>query len=137
MRTSNVNMFIMEILGGCGCHMTAQQIYDQVKLRLPAVNASTVYRSLERLAHTGKISVSDLGLGAAVYEAVQAERHHHLVCQECGTMLTLSDDEVKELFTALKERYNFELTTNHLVLFGVCSYCQPKDASGSDQNETG
>ncbi len=69
--------------------MTSLQMYEEIRGRLPAVNQSTVYRALERLARGGRISVSDMGTGAAVYELVEGSRHHHLVCQNCGAVYTL------------------------------------------------
>lgn len=104
--------------------MTAQQIYERIRDNLPAVNQSTVYRSLDRLTHAGKVSISDMGLGAAVYEAVGGELHHHLVCQECGKVTTIADELVQSFFGLITEKYEFDVVTNHLVLFGRCSQCQ-------------
>jgi Fur family ferric uptake transcriptional regulator len=78
------------------------------------------------MALAGKISVSDMGTGAAVYEAVGRERHHHLVCQTCGQVQTLNDEAVSRLFSQLEQEYHFQMLTNHLVLFGRCQACTAK-----------
>jgi len=124
MKTSSVELIILDLLSREQAHLTAQEIYQQLKPRLPAVNPSTVYRALERMAHAGKISVSDMGQGAMVYEAVGGERHHHLVCQECGAVLTIEDQPVSNLFAHLENKYHFDMITNHLILFGICQQCQ-------------
>lgn len=105
-------------------HFTAAEIFVQIHDRLPAVNPSTVYRALERMAEAGEISVSDMGTGATVYEALQNGMHHHLVCQKCGAVITLPHSEVAPFFQTISDQHHFEIITNHLVLFGVCQKCQ-------------
>lgn len=121
----------MEVLQShAPAHLTAAQVYERIQARLPAVNPSTVYRALERLAKAGQISVSDMGGGAAVYEAFSNQPHHHLVCQMCGTEQTLDHAPIRALFAAIEQQHGYTIVTNHLVLFGICPDCQSK-ISGS------
>jgi Fur family ferric uptake transcriptional regulator len=124
MRSSSVNQQILKILAQDHSHLTAQQVYERIQDYLPAVNPSTVYRSLERLAHAGMISVSDMGKGATVYESMRGERHHHLVCQRCGTVTTFGDEDVVTFFQHIEDESGFLMVTNHLILFGECPQCQ-------------
>lgn len=123
MRASSVNEIILKTLAQNHSHLTAQQIYERIVANLPAVNPSTVYRSLERLAQSGQVSISDMGLGAAVYEVVDGTLHHHLVCQVCGQVITMDDEPVQTLFNQIVQQYGFEVSTNHLILFGRCGQC--------------
>ena len=123
MRTSSVDLVILETLAQKHAHLTSHQVFEQIHDRLPAVNPSTVYRALERLANDGKISVSDMGIGSAVYESVINGLHHHLICQECGKVFTIEDDEVREFFNTVQQKNNFQVITNHLILFGICENC--------------
>jgi Fur family ferric uptake transcriptional regulator len=124
MRASSVEKIILETLDQKHSHLTAHLVYEQIRLRLPAVNPSTVYRALERLAEAGKISVSDLGTGAEVYESMVDGIHHHLVCQKCGSISTISHEDVGNFFRLIERNYHFQVATNHLVLFGLCSQCR-------------
>jgi len=138
MRASSVEQFILDLFAGHSnekTHFTAQEVYNQLQPRLPAVNSSTVYRALERMSHAGKISVSDVGTGAAVYEAVGRERHHHLVCQVCGRAQTIGDEAVGDFFRQLELENNFEMMTNHLVLFGRCQECRSNAAANEQANK--
>ncbi len=123
MRASSVDMIILDTLTQVSDHLTSLQIYEVIRQRLPAVNPSTVYRALERLAKSGKVSISDLGTGAVVYEVVSEGMHHHLVCQKCGKMTTIGHDEVIGFFAALEQKNQFKVATKHLVLFGLCREC--------------
>lgn len=124
MRASSVDHIILEMLGEEHAHLTSHQIYEQIREYLPAVNQSTVYRALERLANLGKVSVSDMGMGSAVFELLEDGMHHHLVCQKCGGIATIAHEDVGDFFTAIQSRYTFQINTNHLILFGVCQACQ-------------
>jgi len=134
MRTSSVEQLILELFSQHALeetHFTAQEVYQELKSRLPAVNPSTVYRALERMSQAGKVSVSDMGLGAAVYEGVGGKPHHHLVCQACRRVFTLEDELVHPFFAQVAGRFNFQVTTNHLVLFGYCADCRTEADSSS------
>ena len=131
MRSSSVDQAILDALSREHSHLTSHEVYAHIRERLPAVNPSTVYRSLERLVDSGRLSVSDMGTGAAVYELVGGDRHHHLVCQKCGRVITLSDAQVQAFFRTLERDQGFQITTNHLVLFGLCD----KHGGGEENGE--
>jgi len=127
MRTSSVEQIILETLSKEHTHLTSHQVYEEIRPRLPAVNPSTVYRALERLANNAKISVSDMGTGSAVYELLADGMHHHLVCQKCGKVTTIGHAEIQDFFTAIQQKHHFTVLTNHLILFGICENCQETD----------
>jgi Fur family transcriptional regulator, ferric uptake regulator len=127
MKTSSVDQIIIDFLSLKQHHFTSQQVFDQIKTRLPAVNRSTIYRSLERLVNQGKISVSDIGTGSLVYELVENTTHHHLVCQQCHQIITIPPEEVTKLFNTIEQNSHFQIITNHLILYGICSFCQSSD----------
>lgn len=129
-RASSVEQIILDVLSREHEHLTSHQVYERIRSRLPAVNPSTVYRALERLTRAGKVSISDMGTGAAVYELLGGGIHHHLVCQNCGHITTVSHEEMRDLFAAIQVNNQFNILTRHLVLFGVCRSCQ--DAAGQD-----
>ena len=123
MRASSVDIIILETLNNENAHLTTHEIYESVRSRLPAVNPSTVYRALERMTKSRKVSVSDIGTGAMVYESLTNGMHHHLVCQMCGRTTTLSHSEVMDFFQQISAKYTFQVITSHLVLFGICNTC--------------
>lgn len=124
MRNSSADQLILETLERQKSHLTSHQIYEEVHLHLPAINPSTVYRALDRLVSLGKVTVSDMGLGAAVFELAGEKPHHHLVCQGCGYITLIADDQIAPLISNLETNYHFQIKTNHLVLFGLCEKCQ-------------
>lgn len=105
-------------------HATAKQIHAALKDRLPSLNLTTVYRSLEYLVEHKLISVADIGIGSPVYEKINKTPHHHLVCLNCSTIIKIKHDPVEAFFNLLKQEHKFKVQTNHLVLYGTCLGCQ-------------
>jgi len=134
MRTSSVDLIILETLSKEHAHLTSLQVYEEIRGRLPAVNQSTVYRALERLVDNGKVSVSDMGTNAAVYELIDDGLHHHLVCQKCRQVMTIGHEEVEGFFGAIQDKNHFHIVTNHLILFGICEKCQANSKNISEEN---
>ena len=134
MRTSSVDLIILETLSKEHAHLTSHEVYEHIRSQLPAVNASTVYRSLERLANAGKISISDMGTGSEVFESLIDGMHHHLVCQNCGKVITIGHEEVKDFFAAIQQKNKFVIQTNHLILFGVCEQCQAAEVKEKQES---
>ena len=123
-RLTSARRIILETLEQHPRHMTAQEILDAVKPRLPSLSLSTVCRALDFLCEAGHVSASDMGGGCPVYEHVAAQPHHHLVCQRCHGMFPLDEAVVNRFFRGVERSEGFTIATNHLVLFGVCPSCQ-------------
>jgi Fe2+ or Zn2+ uptake regulation protein len=134
MRASSVDQIILETLLKEHAHLTSLQVFEEIHKRLPAVNQSTVYRALERLVRCGKVSVSDMGTGSAVYELLADGVHHHLVCQKCGLVKTIGHEEVEDFFAAIQNKNHFNIITNHLILFGICENCQLTSTRKTEEN---
>ena len=66
-------------------HATPEQVCTQVQREAPAVNITTVYRSLDLLERLGLVRHTHLGHGAPNY-SVHEHEHVHLVCHGCGTV---------------------------------------------------
>jgi len=67
MRTSSVEQLILDMFAGHStheAHFTAQEVYNELKPRLPAVNPSTVYRALERMAQQNRARLDAAGVFA-------------------------------------------------------------------------
>ena len=105
-----------------GEHLSADEVFARVEPLLPAVNRSTVYRTLELFRDLGLVSETDLGGGVRQFEPL-AVRHHHLICHACGARQELDDALVEPLRDAIRSRHGFVAGIDHLALFGRCAAC--------------
>jgi Fe2+ or Zn2+ uptake regulation protein len=127
LRLTSARKAVLEFLQSTPLHHTAAEIHESLTDRLPSLNLSTVYRSLDYLIVHRLVSVADIGQGSPVYEIVSNHPHHHLVCLNCEHVFHLDDDIVNPMFKQIKEGKNFEIRTNHLVLYGICESCQAEN----------
>ena len=114
---------IVEVLLTTGSHITADEVTAKVQRRLPSVNVSTVYRTLEALEELGIIDHVHLGHGRAVYHLAD-EDHQHLVCERCERVEELPNAKARA-FTAMLDRdYGFALDRRHFAIVGLCRRCR-------------
>jgi Fur family ferric uptake transcriptional regulator len=126
-RATPQRIIVLESLVEAAEHLTADQVYTQVSARLPSMTLSTVYRTLERLRDIGLVTETDLGEGVRHFELLEGERHHHLICQNCGYMFDLDDRAVDALRERIVRDYDFAPRLDHLAVFGLCAHCQSAD----------
>jgi Fur family transcriptional regulator, ferric uptake regulator len=122
-RVTSQRLLILSAFARPGEHLTADEVYSRVEPLVPALNRSTVYRTLELFRDIGLISETDLGGGVRHFELLGGARHHHLICQECGQMSEMDDALVEPLREAIRERYGFSPGIDHMAVFGLCAYC--------------
>lgn len=114
-------------------HLSADRVYERIAALAPAINRSTVYRTLETFRDLGIVTETDLGGGVREFALRGGDPHHHLVCLHCRHQIVLADDAVDALRADIAERTGFAATIEHLALFGVCAECQA-DLSGGEED---
>jgi Fur family ferric uptake transcriptional regulator len=104
-------------------HATPEQVCAQVQREAPAVNITTVYRSLDLLERLGVVRHTHLGHGAPNY-SVHEHEHVHLVCHGCGAVTEVPRDVMTGLAERLATETGFALDVTHVALSGHCRDCQ-------------
>lgn len=113
-----------------GQHLTAEEIYDEVKRICPDIGLATVYRTVLLLEEVGVIYKLDLNDGCSRYELVHSDeehRHHHLVCNKCKKVFEVQDDLLEELENRIEKTYKFKILDHSVKFFGICSECCKND----------
>ena len=103
-------------------HATPEQICAQVQAAAPAVNITTIYRTLELLERIGLVRHAHLGHGAPTYSE-REHRHVHLVCHDCGSVTEAPTDLMTPLAERLANESGFALDPTHVALSGRCAAC--------------
>lgn len=110
-----------------GKHLTAEEIYDEVKKNCPEIGLATVYRTILLLEEIGIVSRLHLNDGCSRYELVHSDerhRHHHLICNECNSVIEVEDDLLDELEESIEKNYGFKIVDHSVKFYGICSECQ-------------
>jgi Fur family ferric uptake transcriptional regulator len=122
-RVTPQRQMILEVVRQRGGHTTAVEVYEQLQAKVPALNQATVYRTLDFLCELRLVAKTEIN-GQSVYEIVEEERHHHLVCRQCGQIEKLADHHLVDLSQHLLEEHGFKAELDHLAIPGLCVHCQ-------------
>lgn len=101
-------------------HATPERVCEHVQRVAPAVNITTIYRTLDLLEGLDLVRHTHLGHGAPSY-STHAHEHIHLVCHRCGDVTEIPPGELTTLIEQLRERFGFVLDPSHLALSGRCA----------------
>ena len=75
---------ILELINQSQGHMTAEQIFLELKKTEPRIVQATVYNNLNALCQEGLIRKLSLEGSPDRYDKIL--RHDHLVCRKCGAL---------------------------------------------------
>jgi Fur family transcriptional regulator, ferric uptake regulator len=118
---------IAEIMAADG-HISPVVISRRVESRIPGVNPSTVYRTLELLEQVGVLAHTHLESGAE-YHRRSDSQHVHLTCSRCGSDDSLSLAEAERLRDLVGRHHSFKPDLTHFAISGLCARCQKAEIS--------
>lgn len=125
-RLTPQRIMVIDALHNAKQHISAEEIFEQLRKKYPYANISTVYRNLELLKALGLAAEINIGDGIVRYHARENSRHHHLVCTKCGKIFDMAENELSPLEKSLLEKHGFKADLKHLAIFGTCSKCRAK-----------
>ena len=102
---------ILEIVESSNDHLTAEQIFMQLRETYPTVVLATVYNNLNRLWEENRIRKVSLEGMADRYD--RTRRHDHIVCKKCGRLL---DVDLGDLTAQLEEKAGISILSYDLKL---------------------
>jgi Fur family transcriptional regulator, stress-responsive regulator len=82
-RLSPQRRAVAEALGGDDVHLTAEEVHDLARERLPEVSRATVYNTLNELVALRELQEVDVVEGPKRYDPNVSAAHDHLVCETC------------------------------------------------------
>jgi len=105
-------------------HLTPADIYEKVRNEQPNIGLTTIYRTLEILAHLELICELHAGGICHSYTISAPQHHHHLICSSCGKVVDFTGYDLSKLEERLSRESGFRIN-NHLLEFtGLCQSCQ-------------
>jgi Fe2+ or Zn2+ uptake regulation protein len=111
-----------------GSHLSADEIYQALQKKGTSISLATVYRNLASLSKENQILPIHIPGDMDRYDS-SLHPHAHLICTQCGCIEDIDTDEILPSIQSLANGHvqNFEL-----VLFGLCTSCQKKNAKRTD-----
>ena len=110
---------IWETVESSYSHMTAEQIFEELRKTYPKVVLATVYNNLNRLWAEDKIRKISVEGMPDRYD--RTRRHDHLICKKCGRLL---DVDLGDLTAQLTGKAGVPILSYDLKLLYVCEECR-------------
>lgn len=121
---------ILETIAHKKGHLCAQDIYSDARRKLPGLNLTTVYRTVEMLHEAEMIDLFNDGFNPALFALRDPYHPHgHLVCRKCQTVFDIEPIVIASIVQRVVSETNFYVDPNHLTLFGLCAVCQEEGQS--------
>jgi Fur family ferric uptake transcriptional regulator len=126
LRTGGARRTVVEHLGAQPCCRSAQEIYDGIRSDGGRIGIASVYRALDQLVELRLLQRVELGDGVARFEPSHTggEHHHHLVCDDCGTVEPFFDAGLEQALEQAASRLDYRMRAHEVVLHGRCG-CRP------------
>ena len=128
---------ILEQMQAPGEHLTADQVYERVRRRLPNISLGTVYRNLDLLSRTGRIRKLSLSGAQSWYDGGM-HRHYHVRCVRCGKLNDVSAALFEDLDRSADRSSDYVIIGHELEFRGICPDCRRnRQDCGADHDELG
>lgn len=127
LKHSKQRNFIIEEFLTMKTHVSAEELYSQLKASEHNPGLATVYRTLNLLKDAGLVDQKQFSDGKSVFEVMEPGTHHdHLICLACHKVIEFENEEIERLQEQVAKKFGFKLTKHSLELFGYCSDCAKK-----------
>ena len=128
LRMTHQREIILDELGKCKNHPTADSLYERVKKKLPRISLATVYRNLEILSEAGMIKKLEIS-GRQKRFDWDLNQHDHIYCVQCHRVDNIELDSDRKLTLPPEHDRGYKISGCRIEFFGVCPSCQKKNAS--------
>jgi Fur family ferric uptake transcriptional regulator len=124
LKSTRQRQWIVRAFFAAGRHVSAEELYHQIRSQDSNLGLVTVYRTLKLLRRAGLATERKFGDTYARFDPNPAAwTHHHLICTRCGKIQEFEDPMLRTLGTKVAHGHGFRVTEQRLELYGVCRDC--------------
>jgi Fur family ferric uptake transcriptional regulator len=135
---TNQRQMILEVVQEDHTHLTADEIYERVRKKLPRISMGTVYRNLDILNSCGFIKKLEPGHPQMRFDGNTRE-HYHVTCTQCGRVhdacIEPTDNTLENLENALGKLTRYGIFGHKLEFMGLCPACMEEASDLSEEEQ--
>lgn len=125
--TKNSNE-ILQLFKGDHISLSAHEIVEKLKEK---ADRATVYRNLSYLCSEELLHKVNFKDDVTKYELSELGHHHHLVCINCRTVISINTDILGTPFKTISEAadktHGFTINDHVLEFYGLCKDCRKNE----------
>ena len=113
---------VLQVLESGHGHMTAEEIFTEVRKIVPSISYSTVYRNLGVLSDENIIHKITLPSDSDVFDKTPSS-HGHLICRKCKHVCDIPFDVTEKMLENLKS-HGLDIGTYCFMAEHICENCR-------------
>lgn len=121
MKFSKQRELILETVKNGEYHLTADSIYNLLKIKNPNLSLGTVYRNLSLLSEHNIIRKVSLPNQPDKFDK-NTHDHGHLFCEICGEIFDIDTNFINNLSSDLIDEGNL-IKSYDIIMHGICKNC--------------
>ena len=122
-RVTRQRLLVADALAALDRQVSAQELYERLRRRDPAIGRATVFRTLEALVAAGVARRLELDGHVYGYVACRPEHHHHLACHRCGRVEEIGEGYIAPVAERVASDFGFRIDDARVDFYGVCAAC--------------
>ena len=130
-RMTEQRRIILEEIRSLKSHPTADELFGQVRKRLPRISLGTVYRNLETLAGKGTVRKLEVAGTRKRFDG-RIDHHYHLRCSRCSRVEDAQIEPIREIRELAGKLEGYDITDYRLEFVGLCPRCR-KEVEGETE----
>ncbi|MGO9268059.1 MAG: Fur family transcriptional regulator [Candidatus Binataceae bacterium] len=111
-----------------GRHISAEELYTEVKKINQHVGYATIYRTLKLLKECELLTERHFDEGQARYEVAGGHHHDHFICETCGKIVEFEDEELERMQQTVARKLGVTLHRHKFELYGLCADCHDESS---------
>ena len=119
---------IARVFFAMGRHISAEELYAEVKKVNPHVGYATIYRTLRLLKECDLVYERHFEEGQARYEVAGDHHHDHFICERCGRIIEFENETIEELQQTVARELGVTLSHHKMELYGLCPECRARSS---------
>ncbi len=128
LKCTTQRLLVLDVMLNSDRHLTVEETHVIAREFDDGIGLTTVYRTLKLLVEAGLVLSHRYKNDVIHYERADTSKHHdHIICQECGEVLEVVDDDIEKLQEKLAKRHGYALYSHRLYMYGVCPACLDRE----------
>jgi Fe2+ or Zn2+ uptake regulation protein len=114
---------IYEVLSAIDGHPSPEEVYAQVKRRIPSISLATVYKNIHLFIDSGIFTRVSMHHGSMRVET-NHKAHHHLVCTACKAIADIDAEALGLAYDGEHLPGGFLAQGLSVDVLGLCTACR-------------
>lgn len=122
-RITKVRKEIVKIFSQTPKPLSANEVEKALLKSGLSVNKTTIYRELHFLLTNSYLTKVYLHPKEVSYESSELKHHHHLVCDDCGEVDSVTNCLARDLEGEIYKKKGFKILRHSIEFYGRCKRC--------------